>query len=126
MPTGKRSVPGSSANYWQLSEQMIANVLPIFHRTDLSIPIPTEPHWYGEFVVAEVISEADGDHHLWLSWLNDPAGAGSKARFAAEITPQQAIPVPKVGDRIRVYGILRWDGQHNWWEIHPIDHIEPL
>jgi hypothetical protein len=121
----KRLVPGSNANYWQITPQILTNSVPVLHATDPSIPVPKEPHWWVEGVVDKVISEADGDHHIWLEFL-DSQGNAMKDRLACEITPQQKITPPKSGDKVRIYGILRYDHQHSWWEIHPVDFIEPL
>lgn len=113
-----------SCNYWQLSQRIIENLQITLSRKDPTIPMPTEPHWFIDGQVAQVINEGDGDIHIWLDYLN-PDGSVSKGRFAAEITPQQKLTVPAVGAKVRVLGILRYDHQHGWWELHPVDAIHP-
>lgn len=119
MPANRLQLAGSNANYWQLTQPMVANAQVALHPLDRSLGLPTEPHWYMTGTVIEVIHEADSDHHIWLR----PEGT-TKDRFALEISPQQPLTPPKVGDHIRAYGILRYDHQHGWWELHPLDHWE--
>lgn len=114
-----------TCNYWQLSQAIIENLQITLSGKDHSLPLPTEPHWYLDGVVQEVRPETDGDHHIWLDYLN-PDGSTSKGRFAAEITPQQPLAIPAVGAKVRVFGILRYDFQHSWWELHPVDRLDPL
>jgi hypothetical protein len=61
--------------------------------------------------VMKVTKEKDGDHHVWVS--------DGKNELACEIVPELPLPRPKVGDVIDVWGVYRWDGEHNWGEIHP-------
>ena len=110
-----------SCNYWQLDEQIIANMAISLTPTDPSVPVFKLPHAYVEGTVNEIIHEQDGDTHVWL------ALDSSKMRLACEWTPQTNIdPPPAVGTRIGVYGIWRYDFQHAWWELHPVDHWEAL
>lgn len=128
--TGKLSIPltlpprhtysGSPANYWLLDEKIISNMVIALHPTDPSVPIFKMPHAVIEGVVEKALNEGDGDHHLWVTM------DGGKALLACEITPQNPLPVPKVGEHVRIYGIFRYDFQHGWWEIHPVDFIEPI
>lgn len=115
----KRLLQSSPANYWQLSETITTNAVPVLSHIDPTIPVPREPHWFAEGTVTEVIHEADGDHHIWLTF----AGT-TKDRLACEITPQQPMAAPPVGAKVRIYGILRYDHQHGWWELHPCDFWE--
>lgn len=121
----KITIPGSPANYWQLSVAIVNNIQLTMTPLDHSVALPTEPHWYADGVVEEVISEGDGDVHVWLSWL-DAAGAPTKDRLACEITPQQKLAPPPVGQKVRVAGIFRYDAQHRWFEIHPVDWWEVI
>ncbi len=116
----KHNYPGSPANYWLLDEQIIANMAIALNPTDPTVPIFKMPHAVIEGVVNKVISEADGDHHLWVQLDN------SKMQLACEIAPQNPLTVPAAGDHVRVYGIWRYDFQHGWWEIHPVDFLEPI
>lgn len=116
MPPNPLLIAGSSANYWELTQPMVANAQVTLNPISRSIGLPTEPHWYITGSVLEVLPEKDGDTHIWLR----PDGT-SKDRFAVEITPQNPLPHPKVGDHIRAFGLLRYDHQHGFWEIHPCD-----
>lgn len=54
----------------------------------------------------------DGDWHLNLT--------GDRGRtLVVEIVPEYPLPLPKVGERIAIWGIVRYDVGHRWWEIHP-------
>lgn len=114
----KHNLPGSPANYWLLDEAILANMNWTCTPTDQSIPVLKMPHAVIEGIVQKVISEADGDHHLWVQL------DGSKYQLACEIAPQNPVKVPAAGDHVRVYGILRYDLQHGWQELHPVDAIE--
>jgi hypothetical protein len=50
--------------------------------------------------------EADGDAHLRLS--------DGRAFIVAEIVPYHRLPIPKVGQWVRVAGISREDKTHHW------------
>ncbi len=116
----KHNYQGSPANYWLLDEQLISNMQLTVTPVDPSVPVFKMPHAVVEGVVSEVINEGDGDHHIWLTL------DGSKFKLACEIAPQNSLPAPKVNDHVRVYGIFRYDFQHGWWEIHPVDFLEPI
>lgn len=109
-----------SCNYWQLDEQLISNMQWTVTPTDQSVPVFKMPHAYVEGVVEKVIHEQDGDTHLWVTL------DGSKFQFACEITPQNPLPAPTVGDHCGFYGIFRYDLQHGWPELHPVDKIDKL
>jgi hypothetical protein len=54
----------------------------------------------------------DGDIHIVLK-------APDGAFVVLEIIPELPIPAPHDDDRITAWGIVRHDGLHNWWELHP-------
>ncbi len=117
----KHNYPGSPANYWLLDEQIIANMQIAITPLDPTVPVFKMPHAVVEGTVAKVISESDGDTHVWLELDN------SKTQLACEWTPQStAKPPPGAGAHIRVYGIFRYDAQHGWWELHPVDFWESI
>jgi hypothetical protein len=66
--------------------------------------------------VTLVRNEADGDIHIRVE--------DGGEFVVCEITPQQPHPKPKVGDVVSVWGVVREDGEHKWWELHPVDGIE--
>lgn len=116
----KHNNPNSPANYWLLDEQLISNMQWTVSALDPTVPVFKMPHAVVEGVVSEVINETDGDHHIWLTLDN------SKMRLACEIAPQSTIAPPATGDHVRIYGIFRYDLQHGWPELHPVDYIEPI
>ena len=62
--------------------------------------------------VTQVTGELDGDIHLRIE--------ADGAFVVAEITPELPIPPPHIGEQITAWGIVRHDGLHNWWELHPL------
>lgn len=59
--------------------------------------------------------EMDGDLHIRL---------GQAPFITAECIPELMCPEPKLGQIITVYGISRFDGEHKWYEVHPIERWE--
>jgi hypothetical protein len=68
--------------------------------------------------VTLVKREGDGDLHVRVS--------DGQHFIVAECMPEIPCLRPKVGDRISVEGITRFDGEHKWWELHPVTHLEIL
>ncbi|TMC47831.1 MAG: hypothetical protein E6J14_14395 [Chloroflexi bacterium] len=118
-PWPRMTIAGSPANYWLLDYDTINNMQWVVSAKDTRIPLFPDPHACIVGTVSQVINEQDGDTHIWVTM-----DGTSKGRFACEITPQQKIAPPRVGQHIRVYGIFRYDLQHSWPEIHPLDHWE--
>ena len=69
--------------------------------------------------VSYVNHEADGDWHVKVE-------DGDGHFVVCEINPEFPLPHPKAGDRVKVRGIVRRDGEHDWWEVHPVYGIEVL
>lgn len=117
----KHNYPGSPANYWLLDEQLISNMQLVVTPVDPTVPVFKMPHAVVEGVVEKVINEQDGDTHLWVTL------DGSKFQLACEIAPQdRGVALVAPGAHVRVYGIFRYDLQHGWWELHPVDFLEPI
>jgi membrane-associated phospholipid phosphatase len=72
---------------------------------------PTRARVYGQ--VTYVNREFDGDVHVVLK-------APDGAFVVLEIIPELPIRAPHDDDRITAWGIVRHDGLHNWWELHPL------
>jgi hypothetical protein len=72
---------------------------------------PTRARVYGQ--VTYVNRELDGDVHVVLK-------APDGAFVVLEIIPELPMPAPHDDDRITAWGIVRHDGLHNWWELHPL------
>jgi membrane-associated phospholipid phosphatase len=42
-----------------------------------------------------------------------------------EIMPEFPLTPPHIGQQITAWGVVRHDGLHNWWELHPLVGWEP-
>jgi hypothetical protein len=63
--------------------------------------------------------EVDGDRHIRIK--------DGGTFVIGEIIPGLPVAGSKTirkGDRLTFCGIRRFDEQHNWWEIHPVERIE--
>lgn len=65
--------------------------------------------------VTRLYAEKDGDAH----WIVEDAGA----KVVAEIIPtaRPLLGRPKVGQSIVICGVTRFDREHAWEEIHPVE-----
>jgi len=83
----------------------------------------TKPHVVAEGYVSEVrVNDEDGDLSFRLV-----DNLGEQERFiVCEIIDPIRLKPPAVGSRVRVYGVSRYDGEHdhNWYEVHPVLNIE--
>lgn len=86
--------------------------------------------------VFQVYTEPDGDGHIWLQ-LNGPARILGEltcirpplrppAAIAACQGYQNAMTLPQIGQRLRIFGPLMFDKDHGWLEIHPVTRIDVL
>jgi membrane-associated phospholipid phosphatase len=58
--------------------------------------------------------EPDGDVHMEIRAPDD-------AFVVLEVPPEFPLAsLPSKGEQITVWGIVRHDGLHNWWELHPV------
>jgi hypothetical protein len=62
---------------------------------------------------------ADGG---WRVRLADTGGALA----AAEFRPDRAIPLPSIGAWVVVHGPLRYDSQHRWYVVDPVEEWAPI
>ncbi len=67
-----------------------------------------------EGIVEIVTAEPDGDAHVVVK---SNIGSALVTEFIPEI---KSLNLPAVGEKIRIWGISRFDEPHNWWEIHPV------
>lgn len=74
-----------------------------------------------EGVVDKIVKQPDGDYHILIRppYLPLPI-------LVTEAIPEINLPLPKVGDQIKIWGIVRFDILHNWWELHPVIGWEKL
>ena len=62
--------------------------------------------------VTQVSHELDGDYHIRIE--------GKGAFIVLEIMPEFPVAAPHLGQQITAWGVIRHDGLHNWWELHPL------
>ncbi|MDP9329847.1 MAG: phosphatase PAP2 family protein [Actinomycetota bacterium] len=67
--------------------------------------------------VTQVSHELDGDYHIRIQ--------GQDAFLVLEIMPEFPLAPPHVGEQITAWGVVRHDGLHNWWELHPLLGWQP-
>lgn len=75
-----------------------------------------------EGIVDKIAKQPDGDYHIIMRPENVPVGL----YLVTEAIPEIKLPIPKEGDHIKIWGIVRFDVLHNWWELHPIIGWEKL
>lgn len=73
--------------------------------------------------VTYVAHERDGDIHIRLCDQLDRRGMDKAHCVVAEIMPEIPLESPKVGWKITVRGITRFDGEHKFWEVHPVEQM---
>jgi hypothetical protein len=94
--------------------------------------LPTRVELAG--IVLYKAHEGDGDIHLQVCVDKSPEAMaelkpGQRTRtrcFVAEVMPDLAVPGSaevKVGDRVTVDGISRYDGEHKCRELHPVERL---
>ncbi len=67
-------------------------------------------------IVDKVAQQPDGDYHIIVR----PQYATAGLYLVTEAIPEIKLPLPKEGDHIKIWGIVRFDILHNWWELHPV------
>ncbi len=75
-----------------------------------------------EGIVDKVTHEPDGDYHVVIRPQYVPVGLF----LVTEFIPEIKLPLPNEGDYIKIWGIVRFDEPHNWWELHPVIGWEQL
>src|SRR6266516_69451 len=63
--------------------------------------------------VTQVHIEVDGDTHIRV--------VNQGCFVILEIIPSIPLQIPKRNDYIIARGILRFDKQHKWYELHPVE-----
>jgi hypothetical protein len=89
------------------------------HVAIADFPRTKHTHVCTEGVVTLKRREEDGDAHLRVS-------ASRSVFIVAEAIPQIPVTLPRVGDRVEVCGISRYDKAHLWFEVHPVERIRVL
>jgi hypothetical protein len=89
------------------------------------MPANTEPHVVTEGYISEVRTDGeDGDLVFKLvESLEEPSPF-----IICEIIPPFRLNPPEVGNKVRVYGVSRFDPKenHQWYEVHPVMEIEKV
>jgi undecaprenyl-diphosphatase len=67
--------------------------------------------------VTQVSHELDGDYHIRVQ--------GQGAFLVLEIMPEFPLAPPHIGQQITAWGVIRHDGLHSWWELHPTVGWQP-
>lgn len=75
-----------------------------------------------EGIVDKIAKQPDGDYHIIMRPQYVPVGL----YLVAEAVPEIKLSLPQEGDRIKIWGIVRFDILHNWWELHPVIGWEKL
>ena len=65
--------------------------------------------------VTLVKHEPDGDLHMRIE--------NGGCSVVAECIPELRCKAPRVGHKVTVKGISRFDGEHHWPEIHPVETL---
>ncbi|HUZ17289.1 MAG TPA: hypothetical protein VMV68_02805 [Spirochaetia bacterium] len=69
-------------------------------------------------VTTMVYNEQDGDWHI------NVRGRHGRTQVL-EIVPEYPLSLPTIGELIEVWGIVRYDVAHRWWELHPVFGWKP-
>ena len=69
-----------------------------------------------EGIVDKIAHQPDGDYHVIVRPQYVPVGPA----LITEFIPEIKLPIPKEGDHVKIWGIVRLDILHNWWELHPV------
>lgn len=112
----------------QTGGTLVAEALDLseFHTVAIAdIEQNRKPHVMTEGYVSEIrVNDEDGD--LSFKLVDDLKSPGPF--IVCEIIDSIKLAPPKVGSRVRVYGVSRYDGQdnHQWYEVHPVLNIEEV
>jgi len=69
-----------------------------------------------EGIVEKTAKQPDGDYHIIMRPQYVPVGL----YLVTEAIPEIKLPLPETGAHIKIWGIVRFDALHNWWELHPV------
>jgi hypothetical protein len=82
----------------------------------------TDPHVITEGTIVSREGESDekGSRRFRLR--------DGSADVVCEVLEDARVSVPAIGQRVRVYGVSRYDARadHRWYEIHPVLRIETI
>jgi hypothetical protein len=110
-------ISGTTAIYWHRDIAHIDNMTVTVGKKNTALGLVIDTHIAVEGKVIYRRLEDDGDIHFKII---DAAGN----TLTCEIDPLQPEGEPALYQQVRVYGILRYDMDHYWFEIHPVDRWE--
>jgi hypothetical protein len=90
----------------------VNDLYPVYSIKKINQSLVWGPRGSAVGVVKEKVKADDGDWHINL---RDASGNV----LVVEFTPDYKSALPDVDSEIKVWGILRYDMEHRWWEIHP-------
>ena len=90
----------------------VNNLYPVYPIKKINQSLVWGPRGSVIGAVKEKVKADDGDWHI-----NVRNSSGDV--LVVEFTPEYKIELPEAGSEIKVWGILRYDMVHRWWEIHP-------
>lgn len=76
-------------------------------------------------IVAYTRIESDGDLHIRIVKDSLALGDTSAVFIIAECIPKLPCRRPHIGERVTVKGITRYDSEHGWREVHPVEELLP-
>ena len=82
--------------------------------TDFIVNGSTKTKVAVEGVVDKIAHQPDGDYDVIIHPPYVPLF------LVTEFIPEIKLPLPRGGDHIKIWGIVRFDTLHNWWELHPV------
>lgn len=91
-----------------------SELYPLTSITRLQSNLFTGPRAAVEGIVTERIKATDNDWHINIKDFD------SERVLVAEIAPDHPLSVPLKGEKIKIWGITRYDLDHRWWELHPV------
>jgi hypothetical protein len=116
--------------FWYISE-ISSNPLSGFSADEYrevsisEMPTNTEPHIVTEGYISEIrVDHLEGDLVFKLVESMDQPSPF----VICEIIPPFRLDPPQIGNRVRVYGVSRFDPKenHQWYEVHPVMSIEEV
>lgn len=100
---------GNVLNLGQKEEQY-----PLISIEDLEKNLFWGPRAAAIGTVTDVVRASDGDHHINVK--DEKTGR----ILVAETVPEYSLPLPEIGQKIKIWGVTRFDIEHRWWELHPV------
>lgn len=101
------------AKFKDLLHSQSSGLYPEATIANLTHGLVLEPRAETVGTVTDVVKSWDSDWHLNIS-------DGQGHVLVAEISPEYPLKPPSLGQKIRIKGIVRYDGEHRWWELHPV------